>query len=404
MTPPDDMPAPASAPASPAEVFWAFLKLGLSAFGGPSAHIGYFRAAFVERRRWLDDRRFSDLLALSQLLPGPASSQLGMALGLERAGGLGALAAWVGFTLPSALAMILLGYGMARWQGLAESGLLHGLKIAAVAVVAHAVLSMATSLCRGWVRATTAIGAAALVLAMPGMPAQWLAIVLGAVVGRLLVQRQSLTPVALHGGGLSRRAGSLALVTFALLLVVLPWLAAWSASPLVQAVAVFYQAGALVFGGGHVVLPLLQAGVVGPGWVSQEAFLAGYGAAQALPGPLFAFAAYLGTLLPAPLGGWGSGLLMLLAIFLPGALLIVGAMPFWDQLRRQPAVQQSLAGINAAVVGLLAAALYRPIWTSTIASAGDLLLAGLAFGLLVSGRVRPLLVVALSAAGGWALS
>jgi len=389
---------------SPLEVLIAFLKLGLTSFGGPVAHLGYFRMEFVERRKWLDDKSYSDLVALCQFLPGPASSQVGIALGLGRAGWLGALAAWVGFTLPSALALILFAFGVARWAGVASSGAIHGLKVAAVAVVAQAVWAMARSLCPDRMRAGIAVAAALLVLAVPSAMGQIAAIASGGLVGRWVLQLGHL-PAAQHRDyGVSRRAGAALLIAFAGLLVLLPAVAAGSGSAALSAVRVFYQAGALVFGGGHVVLPLLQAGVVSPGWVGNDAFLAGYGAAQAVPGPLFTFAAYLGAVMPPPLGGWLGGLALLLAIFLPAFLLVVGALPFWEALRQGDGVQRAMAGINAAVVGVLVAALYDPVWTSAIHSRADFGLALAAFGLLLYARVSPAVVVGLAAAGGWALA
>ncbi len=391
---------PAPHRGTPLEVFLVFLQLGLSAFGGPSAHIGYFRTAFVERRAWLDDAHFSELLALTQLLPGPSSSQLGMALGQHRAGRWGALAAWLGFTLPSALLMILLGVSAAQWQGAASAGWLHGLKIAAVAVVAHAVVGMARSLCRGPLPALTAVMAALVMWTVPGQWAQWLAIGLGALVGQWLRSTAPAMPATPAAPAIASRAAVAALIACLLLLIGLPWLASATGSPWLQAISVFYRSGALVFGGGHVVLPLLHQGVVEPGWVSPDLFLSGYGAAQALPGPLFAFGGFLGAVLPAPCGGWFSGVVMLVALFAPGALLMLGALPFWTAWRQHPRWRGSVAGINAAVVGQLAAALVRPIGLSAITGLADLALAVLAFGLLLSGRVRPLLVLALAAAAG----
>ncbi|WP_144639249.1 chromate efflux transporter [Bordetella genomosp. 13] len=389
-------------PGSALEVLGAFLKLGLTSFGGPVAHLGYFRTEFVERRRWLDDQAYSDLVAVCQFLPGPASSQVGIALGLGRAGWLGALAAWTGFTLPSAVLLVLFAFGVERWAGLATSGFIHGLKVAAVAVVAQAVWGMAKSLCPDRLRAGLAIGAALLVLAVPGAWGQVGAIVAGGLIGRWALRLDSLPPRRHRDYGISRRTGALLLALFGALLVVLPLLAAGSGTLLLPAIATVYRSGALVFGGGHVVLPLLQAGVVQTGWVGNDVFLAGYGAAQAVPGPLFTFAAYLGAVMPAPLGGWTGAAVLLLAMFAPAFLLVAGALPFWEALRQRAGVQRALAGINAAVVGLLAAALYDPVWTSAIHGRADFGLALAAFGLLVYGRLSPVIVVALAAAaGGW---
>ncbi|MGB4583368.1 MAG: chromate efflux transporter [Rhodoferax sp.] len=386
------------------EVFLAFLKLGLTSFGGPVAHLGYFRTEFVQRRKWLDDSSYADLVALCQFLPGPASSQVGIALGLRRAGWVGALAAWLGFTLPSAVALILFAFGVLRWAGLAQSGAVHGLKVVAVAVVAQAVWGMARSLCPDRLRAGLAVLAALLVLAMPSAGGQILAIVTGAVVGRWALQLEHLPAAQHQDPGISQTTGALLLLLFAALLLVLPLLAAVIPSPLASAVASFYRAGALVFGGGHVVLPLLQLAVVPTELVSNALFLAGYGAAQAVPGPLFTFAAYLGAVMSVPPGGWLGGLLLLAAVFVPAFLLVLGALPFWELLRQRDGVQRAMAGVNAAVVGVLGAALYDPVWTSAIHARNDFGLALAAFGLLVFGRQSPVRVVLLAALAGWLLA
>jgi len=381
-----------------AEILAAFLKLGLTSFGGPVAHLGYFRAEFVGRRRWFDDRSYSDLVALCQFLPGPASSQVGMAIGLARGGWLGALAAWCGFTLPSAFALIAFAYGIARWGGLAASGAVHGLKVAAVAVVAQAVWAMAKNLCPDRARAGLAVAAALLVLALPTALSQLAAIAVGGVAGWRLLKLPHQEPVAHQGFGVSRTAGVVALLLFAVLLLGLPLVAATTQSVAWHVIAGVYRAGALVFGGGHVVLPLLQSTVVPAGVVSNEQFLAGYGAAQAVPGPLFTFSAYLGAIM----GGWAGGLLLLVVIFVPAFLLVVGALPFWDALRQRDAVQSAMAGVNAAVVGILLAALYDPVWTSAIRGRLDFATALAAFALLVYARLSPVLVVLLCALAGWA--
>jgi chromate transporter len=386
------------------EVFLAFLKLGFTSFGGPIAHLGYFRGEFVERRKWLDDQTYSDLVALCQFLPGPASSQVGIALGHGRAGWSGALAAWLGFTLPSALAMILFALGVSHWADVARSGVIHGLKVAAVAVVAQAVWGMAKSLCPDRPRAGIAIGAALLALAFPSAGGQIAAILAGGAMGYWGLKLESSASRPQPHCSISRRTGAGLLILFFALLALLPVLAAATQFTLVHAVSVFYQAGALVFGGGHVVLPLLQAGVVPNHWISNDAFLAGYGAAQALPGPLFTFTAYLGALIPNPLGAWAGGLLLLLAIFIPAFLLVLGALPFWAALRQHDAARRAMAGVNAAVLGVLGAALYDPVWTSAIHSRADFGLALAAFGLLVFGRISPVFVVALAALAGWLLS
>lgn len=379
------------------EVFSVFLRLGLTSFGGPIAHIGYFRSELVERRQWLDEASFSDLVALCQFLPGPASSKVGIGLGLHRAGWPGAFAAWLGFTAPSAMALILFALGIDQWTGLAASGALHGLKVVAVAVVAQAVWGMAKSLCPDRIRATLAVVAALIALGIPSSGGQMLAIVLGMVVGRFAVSTTDAGAAAQASYGVSRRTGAVLLGIFGLLLAGLPVVATQSGSVLMGAVAAFYQTGSLVFGGGHVVLPLLHEAVVTSGWVTNDTFLAGYGAVQAVPGPLFTFAGYLGAVMPAPLGGWMGGTILLLAIFLPGFLLVAGVLPFWEALRRQQSMRQAIAGINSSVVGILAAALYDPVWTSSIHSRQDFALALAAFGLLAYVRLSPVVVVALTA-------
>lgn len=390
--------------ASVLEVFLAFLKLGLTSFGGPVAHLGYFRAEFVERRKWLDDKSYADLVALCQFLPGPASSQVGIALGLGRAGWLGAMAAWLGFTLPSAIALILFAASVTRWASLSQSGAVHGLKVAAVAVVAQAVWGMSKSLCPDRLRAGVAITAALAVLTVPSAAGQIAAIVVGGVVGRWML-RLGPIPAAQHRNyGVSKVTGAALLALFFVLLALLPIVAAAVHSPALSVIASFYQSGALVFGGGHVVLPLLQTGVVPTGLVSNDVFLAGYGAAQAVPGPLFTFAAYLGAVMQGPFGGWTGGLALLLAIFLPAFLLVVGALPYWEALRQRDGIQRAMAGANAAVVGVLGAALYDPVWTSAIHSKADFGLALAAFGLLVYARLSPVLVVLLCAVAGWTLA
>ncbi|CAB3741418.1 putative chromate transport protein [Achromobacter ruhlandii] len=401
---------PAASEAAPAtrgscmEVFLAFLRLGLTAFGGPVAHLAYFREEFVDRRRWLDDYAFSDLVALCQFLPGPASSQVGMALGLRRAGWAGMLAAWLAFTLPSAVAMILLGLGLARFGGLAAMPAVHGLKVAAVAVIAQAVWGMGRSLCPDRPRAGLAIVAALVTVALPTSLGQVGAILLGAVAGAALLQVPPRPLLANRTQGASRAGGYACLALFGLLLAALPLWAQLSGTPLAAQLAGFYRAGALVFGGGHVVLPLLETAAVGGGMVPSADFLAGYGVAQALPGPLFTFAAFLGAASSGPLSGWAGGLLMLAAVFLPGALLVAAALPFWESLRRRPGVRNMVAGVNAAVVGILLAALYDPVWTQAISSKADFALALALFGLLVYARWSPLWVVLAAAAAGWGLS
>jgi chromate transporter len=326
-----------------------------------------------------------------------------MALGLGRAGWLGALAAWIGFTLPSALALIAFAYGIAQWHDLADSGAVRGLKVAAVAVVAQAVWGMARTLCPDRSRAGLAILAALLTLALPSTPGQIGAIALCGLAGWLLLDLPHQQPTVHQSFRVSRSAGAACLILFALLLAALPLLAAFTQSPTWTLVDGFYRAGALVFGGGHVVLPLLQATVVPSGAVSNSDFLAGYGAAQAVPGPLFTFAAYLGAMMDAPIARWANGFVFLLAIFVPAFLLVAGALPFWDALRQRDAIQSAMAGVNAGVVGILLSALYDPVWTSAIHGRIEFGMALAAFGLLVYARAPPVLVVTLAAAGGWVL-
>lgn len=382
------------------EVFLAFLKLGLTSFGGPVAHLAFFRTEFVQRRRWLSDASYSDLVALCQFLPGPASSQVGMALGLGRAGGWGALAAWVGFTLPSALVLMFLALELTHEATLAQSGALHGLKLVTVAVVAQAVWGMSRSLCPDRQRGAMALGAAAVLLLLPSAFSPMVAIAFGALLGWRFVTLPQLPATAHIRFGIARRTGALLLMAFGILLLGLPLWAAHSEVMLVQVVADFYRAGALVFGGGHVVLPLLQSSVVPAGWMDNNTFLAGYGAAQAVPGPLFSFASFVGAAMPAPLGGWLGGVVLLLAIFLPAFLLLAGALPFWEGLRQHQSVQRAVAGINAAVVGVLGAAFYDPILRSAVHTPWDVAWVLLAYGLLVFGRVSPAIVVGLAALSG----
>ena len=385
------------------EVFAVFLRLGLTSFGGPIAHLGYFRNEFVLRRKWLDDNAYADLVALCQFLPGPASSQIGIAVGLLRAGYAGSIAAWLGFTLPSAIAMVLFAFSVASIGDALGSGWLHGLKIAAVAVVAQALLGMMRSLAPDRERATLAVAAAALTLAVPTAWGQVGAIVLGGLVGLALLRNGApASHVALHAP-VSRTVAVASLAVFFALLVGLPLAAAAFPSQGLAVFDAFYRAGSLVFGGGHVVLPLLQAEVVPPGWVSNDAFLAGYGAAQAVPGPLFTFAAFLGAAMGPQPNGWAGATLCLVAVFLPSFLLIIGALPFWNMLRARPAAQAALKGVNAAVVGLLLAALYHPVWTSGILGPWDFAVGAAAFLLLTMWKTPPWLVVVLCAIAGAAL-
>jgi chromate transporter len=388
---------------SPWPVFVAFLRLGLTSFGGPIAHLGYFRDEFVTRRGWLPERSYADIVALCQFLPGPASSQVGMAIGMTRAGYAGMLAAWLGFTLPSALAMLLFALGIGAAGTPIAAGALHGLKLVSVAVIAQAVWGMARNLCPDAKRVTLMAAAACGALAAP---AAWMQIALIAAAGIVGVVALPQPPRDAHEPlpiGVTRRAGAIWLALFALLIAGLPIAAAASRSTALAVVDAFFRTGALVFGGGHVVLPLLQAAVVAPGWVGDSTFVAGYGAAQAVPGPLFTFAAFLGASLRVAPTGWLGGAVALLAIFAPSFLLVAGTMPFWENLRRSARMQAALAGVNAAVVGLLLAALYRPVWTGTIVAPRDFGAALVAFVALTFWRVPPWAVVIVAGMAGWAV-
>jgi chromate transporter len=386
-----------AAQASALSVFWAFLRLGFSSFGGPVAHMGYFRNDFVERRKWLDESSFADLVPLCQFLPGPASSKLGICIGIGRAGLMGGLAAWVGFTLPSAVAMTLFAYGVTEVGDVANMGWLHGLKVMAVAVIAQAVWGMARTLCPDRSRATLALVACVLVLAWPGAVGQLSAIAVGALVGRLMFVNASPAGETPFHFPVARWLGILSWCLFFVLLAGLPLLAWSTGNTLVAVIDGFFRVGALVFGGGHVLLPLLQVQVVPPGWISNDAFLAGYGAAQAVPGPLITFACYLGSVMKAGPGGWLGGLLCLSAVYVPVFLMVIGTLPFWNALRARADVRSALTGINAAVVGLLLAALFNPVWTGTVHSPRDFILVLAVFGALVLWKLPPWLVAILSA-------
>ncbi len=383
------------------EVFAAFLKLGLTSFGGPIAHLGYFRDELVVRRKWLDETTFADLVALCQFLPGPASSQVGFSLGVLRGHGLiGGLAAWFAFTMPSALIMFVFALGAAHFNGPVAAGLLHGLKLVAVAVVAQAVWGMAKSLTPDKPRAAIALAAVAIVVLFAGSFAQISAIALGALAGLFLCKAEA-GPVSGHlNFPVTRAAGITALALFAILLLATPVVVAATASHGLAVFDAFYRSGALVFGGGHVVLPLLQAEVVTPGWVSNEAFLAGYGLAQAVPGPLFTFAAYLGAVMNTPPNGAQGAMIALVALLLPGMLLVYGMLPFWDAFRTRASAQAAMRGTNAAVVGILGAALYNPVWTSAVFHPRDFALALLGFLLLMVWKMPPWVVVLVLACGG----
>jgi chromate transporter len=396
-----DAPSQRSHAGSPLEVLLIFLKLGLTSFGGPVAHLGYFRREFVVKRAWLDERAYAEVVALSQFLPGPASSQTGFAIGLMRAGYLGGLAAWAGFTLPSAAAMTVFAYGAGALHGSVGDGLMHGLKLVAVAIVGQAVMGMAQTLCPDRPRATIAALALILTAFAPAAWSQIAVILLGALAGFLVCQQGADVAVATPEAPVSRRMGIVfAGLYFGLLALSFAPMRAGAAA----LVAAFYRSGALVFGGGHVVLPLLHAAVVDPGWVSDSAFLAGYGAAQAVPGPLFTFAAYLGAVASVPPGGVVGAALALVAIFAPGLLLLMATLVFWQDLRARSNARAAMAGVNAAVVGLLASALYNPVWTSAVRGPTDFAIAAAGFVALIVWRAPPLLVVVTTAAASAALS
>ena len=386
------------------EVLWVATRLGLTSFGGPIAHLGYFHEEYVKRRKWIDEQSYADLVALCQFLPGPASSQVSIAIGIARAGLPGGFAAWLGFTFPSALALIAFAFGIGAFAGSADAGWLHGLKIVAVAVVAQAVWGMARSLCPDRERATLAILASIVTLSWPTAVGQLLSIAVAGVVGAIIFPATTSASLSHMRFPVEKRTGIAAWIVFFTLLIGLPLLRQVMPSHPLEVFDSFFRVGALVFGGGHVVLPLLQAEVVGPGWVTNEQFVAGYGAAQAVPGPLFTFAAYLGAVMGTEPNGWTGAFFTLVAIFLPSFLLVTGALPFWDRLRSVPVFQSALKGVNAAVVGLLLTALYTPVWTSAIHSPADFGLGLVAFGLLMFWKCPPWLVVVLTAIGGEAIA
>ena len=386
------------------EVFWVFLRMGLTSFGGPAAHLGYFRGELVQRRKWLSDSDYADLVALGQFLPGPASSQVGFGLGLFRAGPFGATAAFLAFTLPSAVLMVAFAYGASAFQGVVGSGIIRGLTIVAVAIVAQAVWGMARTLTPDPARASIAVMAALGALLLAGSMGQIIALVVGACAGLIFCRASAGAVTEMIRFPVSRLAGWICLALFVILLVVLPLLAAATELGAVDMFDAFYRAGALVFGGGHVVLPLLQAGVMDTGWVSPDQFLTGYSAAQALPGPVFTFAAYLGTLSTVGPGGIAGAALALTGVFLPGLLLLIGVLPFWNAFRLRPWAQALMRGANAAVVGILAAALYDPVFTTAITGPAPFVLALVCFVLLIAWRTPAWAVVAVGAGGGIALT
>lgn len=385
-------------------VFLIFLRLGLTSFGGPVAHLGYFRDEFVIRRKWLTENSYADLIALCQFLPGPASSQVGIAIGLSRAGYTGALAAWTGFTLPSAIVLMLFAIGISSYGDIVPLGVLHGLKVAAVAVVAQAVWGMGKNLCTDVARISIMALAACFVLLVPSALAQVSVIAIAAIIGLLWFKPEKVMahdplPITVR-----RRTGLVWLFLFFSLLIGLPLLTALYPSQTLSMVDTFFRAGSLVFGGGHVVLPLLQAEIVPAGWISNDTFLAGYGATQAVPGPLFTFAAFLGSSMNQAPSGWLGGMICLIAIFAPSFLLVMGALPFWESLRQNLRTRAALSGINAAVVGLLLAALYQPVWTSAIIEAKDFGLALVALIALMFWKFPAWLVVIGCGAAGWLLT
>ncbi len=400
----ENLPVAKPGQGSVLEVFRAFLKLGLTSFGGPIAHLGYFRDELVVRRKWLDEAAYADVVALCQFLPGPASSQVGFALGVLRGKGIwGGVAAWLAFTLPSALILLAFALGAAQFTGPVAEGLLHGLKLVAVAVVARAIWGMAQTLTPDRTRAGIALAAIVIVVLFTGSVGQIAVLVLGACAG-LWFCRERAAPISGHlNFPVGPRAGIISLALFVSLLLLPPLAVTVTGSQTLAFFDAFYRSGALVFGGGHVVLPLLQAQVVAPGWISNETFLVGYGVAQAVPGPLFTFAAYLGAMMGPEPNGIVGALIALIALALPGLLLVYGMLPFWDTLRTRPAAQAAMRGTNAAVVGILGAALYSPVWTSAVLTPRDFVVALAGFLLLTVWKVPPWIVVVLLAAAGTVL-
>ena len=387
------------------QVFWVALRLGLTSFGGPIAHIGYFRQEYVVKRCWLDEQSFADVLALSQSLPGPASSKVGIIIGTIRAGLPGGVMAWLGFTMPSAIALTAFGYGLQQFA-IYDIGWLHGLKIAAVAVVAQAVWGMSRSLAPDRERASIAVISAVISLTVTTPFTAIIIIVISGIVGWKFLQVPSMESTRITiSNRIKPWVGVVTLVTFFGLLIGLPLLRQlFDTNQTLSIIDSFYRSGSLVFGGGHVVLPLLQSEVVDTGWIAKETFLAGYGATQAVPGPLFTFSAFLGTVMTLPPNGVVGALITLGAIFLPAFFLAIGPLPFWDILRQRPDLQSALKGVNASVVGLLLSALYDPIWTSTIQDPLDFALASAALGMLMLWKLPPWSVVILSALAGMAFN
>ncbi|CAH1198823.1 chromate transporter [Paenibacillus sp. JJ-223] len=377
------------------EVLTVSTKLGLTSFGGPIAHLGYFHEEYVRRRKWMDERSYADLVALCQFLPGPASSQVGIGIGVIRAGLLGGLTAWLGFTLPSVIALMLFAL-LLQGMDIGSAGWIHGLKIVAVAIVAQAVLGMGQKLTPDRSRATLAMVTASVILLWQTAFTQILMIVIAGILGMMQYRKTAASEMTDLSVPVSRKFALFCIAAFVGLLILLPWLSPLDRSGWLSFFDRFYRSGALVFGGGHVVLPLLEREVVPTGLVSESDFLAGYGAAQAVPGPLFTFAGYLGTMI----SGFTGALIATLAIFLPAFLLVAGALPFWNSLRKSSKMQGALTGINAAVVGILLAALYDPLWTTAIVAPVDFALASFLFLMLVFWKVPPWVVVVAGALGG----
>jgi len=385
------------------KIFLTFLRLGATAFGGPVAHFGYFRIEFVDRLRWIDERSYADLVSLCQFLPGPSSSQTGIAIGMMQRGWAGGAAAWLGFTAPAAIIMIALGFGLSFAQTAAGQGIIHGLKLAAVAVIINALCSMARSACS---TATQASFAALACVAMLFATSAWhqiMVIALAALAGALMIREgsSSTEPTAMQSG--SKIAGAIFLLVFLILLIGLPFIGKMVAAGNLEAFASFFRVGSLVFGGGHVVLPMLEAELVPTGWISANTFLAGYGAAQAIPGPMFTLTGYLGNVIDPGanyLGGWTGGLIAIVAVFLPSFLILGAALPYWDALRSRARVRSALGGVNAAVVGLLLAVFYTPVWTSTVKDASDFAAVVIAAVLLFIWKTPPSLVVSIAAIAG----
>ncbi|MEH7883447.1 chromate efflux transporter [Bacillus sp. JJ1609] len=381
------------------EILLVSTRLGLTSFGGPVAHLGYFHEEYVRRRKWMDEKSYADLVALCQFLPGPASSQVGIGVGLMRGGLLGGLLAFLGFTLPSVLALIVFAL-IVQGFDIADAGWIHGLKIVAVAVVAHAVLGMAQKLTPDLPRKTIALFALAATLLWQTAFTQVGVIIISGILGYFMFKSHIAEDNSRMHFSISKGVGFVSLGLFFALLILLPVLRKATSLNWIAMFDSFYRSGSLVFGGGHVVLPLLEREFVPTGWLSEEAFLAGYGAAQAVPGPLFTFAAYIG----AVINGWQGGLLATVAIFLPAFLLILGTLPFWDALRRNSNISRALIGVNAAVVGILIAAFYQPIWTSSILAPIDFVFAAILFSMLVYWKLPPWIIVVTGAVGGLLLS